>query len=142
MKSSVRAEISKKNKYWLERHRFHELRQFCLQYDYWKRMLHTIDGLAKPPLKDDILLQKKIKDVCSDPTVEAVIMREYYQKRISMLEDVAKRTDSIVGNYILKGVTQNKSYDVLCAFERVPCGKDMYYELYRKFFWLLDDIRG
>ena len=29
----------------------------------------------------------------------------------------------------------------LKAKKNIPCGKEMYYELYRKFFWLLDKRR-
>lgn len=32
MGTVIRPETSKKNKYWIPRHRYHELKHFCLQY--------------------------------------------------------------------------------------------------------------
>lgn len=47
-----------------------------------------------------------------------------------------------VGIYILNGVTEGWSYDILKARLGIPCCKDTYYELYRRFFWLLNKERG
>ena len=58
-----------------------------------------------------------------------------------MLEEIAVETDPVVGPYILEGVTKGLSYNILNARHEIPCGKDMYYELYRRFFWLLDRRR-
>ena len=43
--------------------------------------------------------------------------------------------------YILKGVTEGWSYDILKARSNIPCCKDVYYNLYRRFFWLLNKAR-
>ena len=32
-----RAEVSEKNLFWIEKHRYLELRQFCLQYPTWQK---------------------------------------------------------------------------------------------------------
>ena len=37
MSTVIRPEISEKNKYWISKHRFYELRHFCLQYREWER---------------------------------------------------------------------------------------------------------
>ena len=39
-----RAELSKKNPYYISKHRYYELKHFCRQYDEWKRALVRIDG--------------------------------------------------------------------------------------------------
>ena len=31
-----RAEVSKKNKYYISKHRYYELKHFCLQYKEWE----------------------------------------------------------------------------------------------------------
>lgn len=59
-----------------------------------------------------------------------------------MIERVANETDEILGPYILLGVTEGYSYDILKARYNIPCCKDVYYELYRRFFWLLSRERG
>ena len=58
-----------------------------------------------------------------------------------MIEQTAKDTDLGLWDYILKAVTEGVSYDYLKARLDIPCCKDVYYELYRKFFWLLNKAR-
>ena len=49
MSVKVRSELSKKNKYWIERHRYYELKHFCLQYPIWKKAYAALDGFSKRP---------------------------------------------------------------------------------------------
>ena len=46
----------------------------------------------------------------------------------------------VFGLIFFEGVTCGVSYGVLAA-RGIPCGKDYYYDKYRKFFWLLDKVR-
>lgn len=41
----LRPELSKKNKYWIDKNRFYELKYFCLQYPLWKKAYEVLDGL-------------------------------------------------------------------------------------------------
>lgn len=45
MGTDIRAEVSTKNRYWIEKHRYYELKHFCLQYSQWKKMYVSLDGL-------------------------------------------------------------------------------------------------
>jgi hypothetical protein len=60
---------------------------------------------------------------------------------MDMLERVAKETDEKLASYILKAITEGISYDHLRARTDIPCCKDTYYDLYRRFFWLLSKER-
>ena len=88
------------------------------------------------------LAMRVITNNIDDPTSRYAIARAYYADRMNMLERVATMTSPELGDYILKGVTEGISYDILKARLNVPCCKDTYYELYRRFFWLLDIERG
>lgn len=134
---AVRSEVSKKNKYWLEKHRYYELKHFCLQYPGWKIMVSALDGLAKRP--DGFIFPKRLG--YSDPTAKHAIARSSYSDRINIVEKAAWQANRELSSYILEGATKGLSYDVLKARLDVPCCKDVYYELYRKFFWLLDKER-
>ena len=138
MSDKQRPDISKKNPYWLERHRYYELKHFCLQYPIWKKARAEIEGLVRTRYEPAFSFYT---GETSDPTFSAVEMRLYFTNRIEMVEKTSYDTDPVIGRYILKGVTEGLSYDVLNAGERVPCCKDIYYELYRRFFWLLDKVR-
>ena len=59
-----------------------------------------------------------------------------------MIEKTAKETDLSLAEYIVIGVTEGISYDLLRVNYNIPCCKDIYYECYRRFFWLLNKVRG
>ena len=44
MGTTLRAELSEKNPYWIEKHRYYELKHFCLQYPIWKKAYTALDG--------------------------------------------------------------------------------------------------
>lgn len=139
MSTTIKPELSKKNKYWIERHRFYELKHFCLQYPIWKKMLSSIDGLSGQSGSLAYIFNNT--SLPADPTATRAELRTYFMDRIQMVEQTAWNTDFVIAPYILKGVTEGISYDLIRANEDVPCCKDIYYELYRRFFWLLDKVR-
>ena len=49
--------------------------------------------------------------------------------------------DPYLYEYILQAVTEGLSYTYLKTKLNMPCGKDMYYDRYRKFSWLLGNSR-
>jgi hypothetical protein len=59
-----------------------------------------------------------------------------------MIEKAAAEADNALCDYILKAVTEELSYTYLKSKLKIPCGKDMYYDRYRRFFWLLNQARG
>jgi hypothetical protein len=138
MSTTTRPELSEKNKYWIERHRYYELKHFCLQYPIWKKARAALDGLSKRPC--DLVHLSKTNAV-SDPTAKCAEARMFYSGRMAIIERAAAETDSGLSSYILKAVTEGVSYDHLKAKLEIPCCKDTYYELYRRFFWLLNKER-
>lgn len=131
-------ELSERNPYWIEKHRYHELKYFCLQYPIWKKAYVALDGLSKRP--DDLeRFAKKRKN--GDPTARCATARAYYATRIDMVEQTAKEADEELASYILKGVTEGLSYEGLKARLDIPCSRDTYYDRYRRFFWLLNKKR-
>lgn len=42
MGNIIRAEVSEKNPYWIEKHRHYELKHFCLQYPIWKKAYSSV----------------------------------------------------------------------------------------------------
>lgn len=136
MGTTIRPELSEKNKYWIEKHRYYELKHFCLQYPIWKKAYLALDGLSSRPT--DLA---RFSNVHSDPTAKCAEARALYFDRMEMVEQTAIATDANLSSYILKAVTEGVSYDCLKARLEIPCCKDTYYELYRRFFWLLNKER-
>ena len=138
MGTTIRPEISDKNIYWLERHRYYELKHFCLQYPIWKKAYLALDGLNARPF--DLAVIARTNSI-SDPTFKCAEACIFYLDRMKMVEKAANDTDPELSSYILKAVTDGISYDCLKARLEIPCCKEVYYKLYRRFFWLLNKIR-
>ena len=139
MSTTIRPALSYKNKYWIEKHRYYELKHFCLQYPGWKRDYMALDGLKKQPHDLSLLVRT---NVISDPTARCAEAKLFYSERMELVERVAYETDRDLHSYILKAVTEGLSFETLKAQTDIPCCRDVYYDLYRRFFWLLNRARG
>lgn len=102
MTTTIRPVIAHSNKYYISRHRYYELKHFCLQYYEWREDL------------------KGYRDLVHTMCYEA---------------------DPVLADYIFKAVTENRSYTYLKTYLNIPCGRSMYFDRYRKFFWLLSGAR-
>ena len=139
MGTNLRAELSQNNKYWISKHRYYELKHFCLQYPTWKKAYAAIGDLSIPSSSWDEWSPRT--NTPSDPTGDRAVARVYYWERMMMIERVAMDTDKDLWMYILRAVTEDLSFNYLVTKLDMPCGKDMYYDRYRKFFWLLSKER-
>lgn len=138
MATAIRPEISEKNKYWIDRHRYYELKHFCLQYPAWKETYRMYES---PQVSASSFEQVHSSNIPSDPTARYAVLKAQYAEKIDMIEKAAKRADEELHNYILKAITEGLSYTHMKTKLDIPCGKDMYYDRYRRFFWILDQIR-
>ena len=138
MATVIRAEISSKNKYWIDKHRHYELKHFCLQYPSWKKAYHALDGAQLP---SSVAERIPSTNIPSDPTAKCVMLKDQYLKRIRIVEEAAMEADDLLHDYILKAVTEGLSYTYLQTVLAIPCSRDTYYDRYRKFFWLLSKAR-
>lgn len=139
MATSIRAEVSKNNKYWINKHRHYELKHFCLQYPLWKKLYKEIDGYGDRILND---IRTSKTNVPSDPTFNAVTAKLEYLNKMKLVEQTAIATDVDLADYILKAVTEGLSYTILKTRLGIPCSRDTYYDRYRRFFWLLDSAKN
>ena len=138
MSTSIRPELSKKNRYWIEKHRYYELKHFCLQYPLWRHAYNSLADYSGSWLQK---IPSHKTNAINDPVTKHLGERIFYADRMKMVERVAKDTDEGLAYYILEAITKGVSYDYLRARTSVPCCKDNYYDLYRRFFWLLDKER-
>lgn len=138
MSTTIRATISRKNKYWISKHRYYELKHFCLQYPNWKTIYSSLDdmSLSSPKIKHTSNIA-----TIDDRTSKYAMVKVHYSELIKMVEDAAFESDEFLYEYILKAVTEERSYSYLQTKMNIPCSKDVYYDRYRKFFWILNKKR-
>ena len=138
MGTTIRPEVSIKNKYWIDKHRHYELKHFCLQYPRWKKLYTYLDDKTiRTPKLYEVRSRNKV-----DMTADIATEKAYYLEKIDLIEETAMEADEHLYPYILKGITEGLSYTYLKTKMNIPCGKDMYYDRYRKFFWLLSSKRN
>ena len=139
MATRIRPVISEKNKYWIDKHRHYELKHFCLQYPSWKKTYSEFDDES---VSLSMIERVPTSNLPGDPTAKRAMMKSLYSERIDLVEKIARETDEYLWRYILKAVTENLSYTYLKSRLEIPCGRDMYYDRYRRFFWLLSEARN
>lgn len=139
MGTVIRPEVSTKNKYWISKHRHYELKHFCLQYNEWKKAYMNCSGSAI--FASCGVDRMPSGNTHSDLTAKYATKCAYYSEQIRLIERAAMEADLFLYKYILKAVTEGLSYTYLKAKLDMPCGKDMYYNRYRKFFWILSELK-
>lgn len=132
----IRPDLSLLNKYHISKHRYYELKHFCLQYYEWK--LAYNDAIYERG-KSVIALGKA--SGTPDPTGNLAAVMAKYSSYMAMIEETAKDADPEIGEYLFRAVTEELSFTYLKTSCYIPCERDMYYDRYRRFFWLLDKRR-
>lgn len=136
MSDRIRASVSKKNKYYISKHRYYELKHFCLQYYEWKDLYFALEGI-KGKFPDGIPHGYER----GDPTANLAMLRAMYAERMRMIEQACIAADASIYGYIFQSVTKEVPFNYLKSVENIPCEKDYFYDRRRKFFWVLDQMR-
>ena len=102
------------NKYEISKHRYYELKHWCLQYPEWERMHSEIDGYFKH--EGDTTSKDGIK------------LAELWSKML-IVQRVCKMADADISEELLRTVTEGS--------KEIPSTS----YLYKRFFWLLDKMK-
>ena len=140
MSTVIRPELKEKSKYYIGKHRYYELKHFCLQYWEWKKKLvdlEWMEGMRSPGLS----AAKPANTNHYDDISELAVKRRTLEEKMELVEKMVKDTDKDLYWYLMKTVTEGVSYVTLRTRYDIPCGQKMFYDRYRKFFWLLDKER-
>lgn len=135
----MKPELSQKNPMWISKHRYYELKHFCLQYSSWKKQYDILLGKA---VRTSSMATPNPIDTTVSKTELLAERLATFSNRIRMVDNCIRKLDPILSAYIFEGVTSGRSYDSMNAEYSIPYCKDYYYSEYRKFFWLLDRERN
>jgi len=133
--NNQRSELSQSNKYWIPKYRYLELKNFCLQYPDWEKQIKEISFLKA---KTEISTSGNF----SNPTEKLAIILEASKSKMDLIETTAYLADPVLSKWILIAVTKAYTYEYLRYKLDMPAGRSMYYDRYRKFFYLLDQNRN
>lgn len=133
MGTTIRPEVSNKNTYYISRHRYYELKHFCLQYPEWKQAYRDLDGLPSRSGMTEHVSGGRVPK----PTEIYAEARIFYRERMELVEIAAVQASGDLSPLMLRAVTEEISYEHISP----PCCKEVWYAAYRRFFWLLDKAR-
>lgn len=102
------------NKYEIGKHRYYELKHWCLQYPNWERLYLEVDGYCK-----------KTGDTTSK---DGILLADLYSKML-LVKRVCKITDEDIWEELLRTVTGKVSEIPSTSY------------IYKRFFWLLDKMK-
>lgn len=117
MGTNITPEISSKSKYHISRHRYYELKHYCLQYPEWKKayriLSEKLEGCSK-----SIISPSETKD--SHNTEHMALAMAAFAQNMKLVEDTALATDKIAAPYIFKAVTEGYTYPYISTVLKSP----------------------
>lgn len=135
MGTRYRAKISKKNKYWISKHRYYEIVHFCLQYKEWKDEYTALSNQGIRAVEYDGMPHGT---EVGQPTESMAVRLAQLRDKIDVVEKTVMDTEPELAIYLLNAVTnEGVTYNYLRQIMGIPCGKNVYYEARRKFYWLM-----
>jgi hypothetical protein len=134
----IKTEISKKNPYWISKHRYLQLVHYCLQYSEWKDQLNSFTAISA------VNMDGMPRGTGTGRSLEnTALMMAALSAKIERVESAAREADPVLAPYLIRAVTRTGvGYDYLRQVMRIPCGRRQYYNLRRKFFWILSGKVG
>ena len=137
MSTLIRPEISKRRSEWISKHRYYELKHFCLQYPEWKAKI-----AEKTYLKGNSIIKSVDKQIeYLNPVHDFVEQLDVYQKNIEIVEAACEAADYELYGYLLEAVTKGVTWNYLKYVKGIPCGRSKFYKMYRRVFWNLDKLK-
>ena len=137
MSTDIRPEISSRNPYSIEKEKYYELKHFCLQYPSWRKERTRLINQSKDYKLKEHVSQSNI----ANPTEAIAIKISELSDKMKLVESTAKEVDGEIGQYVLLVVTGVATYQYLKTRMQIPFSRDAFYEVYRRFFWLLAQKR-
>ena len=120
----------------MSKHRYLELKHFCLQYFEWEKAVNEITKFPRMDFSENISSPE-----FSDMTGNTAIDISYYTSRMDAVKKVCHMADEGIEKWLFLALTKDYTYPYLKSVLDIPCGRDYFYERYRRALWILSDIR-
>lgn len=132
--AEVRAELSKKNQWWIPKHAFYTAYHYALQYNDWKHEHSVLDGAVGTVVADGMPRASSIGNI----TQNTGIKRAELADKMRLIEETVKEVDEALYPWLIIAVTKEGiNYNYLHTMMRMPCSRNSYYNKRRQFYYLL-----
>ena len=122
-------------KYNISKHKFMEVYHHCLQYPEWKDELQYKKDAVKSIEYGETVHGS---GPTGSSTERLAMRRAELIKKCELIEQTVLEADKDLYQYLLKAVTtEYVTYKYLKEVMGIPCGKDMYYDRRKKFYYLM-----
>ena len=121
-------------KWTLDKHEFYAVYHYALNYERFVRERAELRASELKGLAYDGMPHSKDP---GDPTGSIASQIAEYTAKIQAIEETAKEVDPALSEYMLYATTHDVSYEYLKIKMEIPCGRRRFYELRRKFYYLL-----
>lgn len=124
-------------KYGISHRRYAELKNFCYQYREWRQWLNIHKDTVGGQQIDGM---PHASGGHNEPTAMLAMKRQQLEINCRMVEESAiEAGGKEFYKYIFRDVTdENVGVQYLIVTMNMPCGKTVYQEKRRKFFWILN----
>lgn len=122
-------------KYTLSKSEYLSAKYYALRYKEWRAEWELMADTVRAIEYDGDHVQG---NGAGNPTEQLAIRRAELTHKIGIIEETAKETDPVLGRYIFAYVIEEgMTFDKLKRTSGIPCGKDLFYHLRRKYYYLL-----
>ena len=137
--TKIRAELSKKNPLYIDKHAFLSAYRFALQYPEWKRQYADAIGSAVKAVDYNDMPHGT---GTGDPTARIAMRSSILRSNIDLIERIALTAGQDLAEYLLyavtnEGVTFNYLHSERCPLGKILCERTKYYQMRRLFYYLL-----
>lgn len=137
IKKEDKVNVGKKSKWSLSRHEFMTVYHYALQYSEWHDRLNALTDSVGTVASDG----QPHGNYAGNPTEKLGIKRADLDEKINTVESTVKEAVAdceYMYPYLLRAVTDSDvTFDYLRMVMDLPCGKNVFYEYRRKFYYLL-----
>ena len=121
-------------KYALSRFEYNYAKWYSLKYNDWLNEYNSLKDSVKAIAYQEAVQGGKN----SNPTQNLATRRVQLRNKMLKIEQAAFEAGGEFARYILIAVTnEDVTYDVLISKYKMPCGRTLFYEMRRKYYYLL-----
>ena len=131
---ALQKELSNSNKYYLSKAAFLQSLYFAYQYQEFLDELEMIGDGSRAISYDS----QPHGEATGGALEDLAIRRAKVSCKIDAIESACREASSELYKWLIKGVTSDEvGYDYLRYQLNMPCGRRQYYEIRRKFYFIL-----